>query len=331
MKFARSLLLLVPFAALLALGGAVAQDKKDEKKPTPKKVTVAIDPKEAGVDFEIQGEYSLLRRDNKGTDKPAAQVVARGGGKFDVYFLEGGLPGAGWNGTPRIKSTATLNSDEKTATLKGNGYTGTIALGEKTLLNGESEKTGEFTLIRIVRKSPTLGAKPPDGARVLFDGSNADAWKEGKLAGDLLPVAANTKEKLKFAKLHVEFVSPFMPYAGGQGRGNSGVYFVGQDGPEIQVLDSFGLKGENNECGGIYGRRAPDVNMCFPPLSWQTFDIELKREQAATKATVYHTVYHNGVKIHEDVDIGKKDSGPIHLQNHGDRVFFKNIWLVEAK
>jgi Domain of Unknown Function (DUF1080) len=322
MKSARFLLLLVPFAALLALSGAVAQDKKDEKKSPPKKVTVATDPKDAGVDFEIQGEYAPASK-----SELAAQVVARGGGKFDVYFLEGGLPGAGWNGKSRTKSAATLGSDEKSALIKGAGYAGSITLGEKTMLHGESEKGGKFSLTRIVRKSPTLGAKPPDGARVLFDGSNADSWKEGKLAGNLIPVAANTKEKFKFAKLHVEFVSPFMPYAGGQGRGNSGVYFVGQNGPEIQVLDSFGLKGENNECGGIYGRRAPDVNMCFPPLSWQTYDVELKREQAATKVTVYH----NGVKIHEDVDIGKNDSGPIHLQNHGDRVFFKNIWLVEAK
>jgi hypothetical protein len=313
MKLVRTILFLGPLCALLTLG-ADAQEKK--------KITVATDPKEAGIDFEIQGEYVPKQK-----SEMAAQVVARGGGKFDVYFLEGGLPGDGWNKSTRIKSAATLDGDQKGATIKGASFSGTISVGTDTLLQAESEKFGKFVLVRVVRKSPTLGAKPPEGARVLFDGKNADAWKEGKIAGDLLPVEANTKDKLTFSKLHVEFVSPFMPYAGGQGRGNSGVYFIGGSGPEIQVLDSFGLKGENNECGGIYGRRAPDVNMCFPPLSWQTYDIELNREAAGVKLTVYH----NGVKVHENVDIGKNGSGPIHLQNHGDKVFYKNIWLVEAR
>ena len=311
MSSLRTLLLLGPLFALLTLTGSSAQDKK--------KVTVATDPKEAGVDFAVQGEYVPKQK-----SEMAAQVVARGGGKFDVYFLEGGLPGDGWNKKTRIKSTATLDADEKGAAIKGAGFSGTITLGKDTTLQGESEKFDKFNLVRVVRKSPTLGARPPERARVLFDGKSADAWKEGKIAGDLLPVAANSKDKYTFSKLHVEFVSPFMPYAGGQGRGNSGVYVNGQ---EVQVLDSFGLKGENNECGGIYGRRAPDVNMCFPPLSWQTYDIELSRQEPGVKLTVYH----NGVKVHENVDIGKKGSGPIHLQNHGDRVFYKNIWLVEAK
>jgi hypothetical protein len=311
----RLLFLLIPLVALTA----DAQEKK--------KITVATDPKEAGVDFLVQGEYIPRLK-----SELAAQVVARGGGKFDVYFLEGGLPGAGWNGKTRIKSAATLDADEKTATIKGADFTGTITLGTETLLSAESEKFGKFELVRTVRKSPTLGAKPPEGAKVLFDGTNADAWKPGKLAGDLLPVAADSKESFKFAKLHIEFVSPFMPYAGGQGRGNSGVYFIGQSGPEIQVLDSFALKGENNECGGLYSQRAPDVNMCFPPLSWQTYDVELTRDpESKNKDAVKITVYHNGVKIHDQVGIGSKDSGPIHLQNHGDKVFYKNIWIVEAK
>jgi hypothetical protein len=319
MKPAHILFLLVP---LLALSGASAQ----EKKPPQKKITVATDPKDAGVDFAIQGEYVPKLK-----SEMAAQVVALGGGKFDVYFLEGGLPGAGWNGKTRIKASATLDSDEKNATIKGNGCSGTIRLGEQATLQGESESVGKFILSRVVRKSPTLGAKPPEGARVLFDGSSADAWKEGKIAGDLLAVPATSKESYKIAKLHAEFITPFMPYARGQGRGNSGVYIFGH---EVQVLDSFGLKGENNECGGFYGRRAPDVNMCLPPLSWQTYDVDIKSEPAGEskkKAAVKFTVYHNGVKIHDGIDLGTGPSGGLHLQNHGNPVYFRNIWIVEAK
>ena len=126
-----------------------------------------------------------------------------------------------------------------------------------------------------------------------------------------------------------------MPKARGQGRSNSGVYVGGL--PEIQVLDSFGLEGKNNECGGLYGRRDPDVNMCLPPLVWQTFDVELtqpKRDaQGRPQENIRATVRHNGVVIHENYDTGKKESGPrgIHLQRHGNRVQYRNIWLVEPK
>jgi hypothetical protein len=323
MKAARVLLFLVP---LMALPTVLAQDKKDDK-PAPKKVTVATDPNEAGIDFLVQGEYVP-----KDKVEWAAQVVARGGGKFDVYFLEGGLPGAGWDAKTRTKATAVLDAEAKTATIKGNGFTGTIALGEETLLQGESENAGKFVLIRTVRKSPTLGAKPPEGAKVLFDGASADAWKEGKIVGELLAVPATSKQSYKITRLHVEFVTPFMPYAGGQGRGNSGVYVFGH---EIQVLDSFGLEGKNNECGGFYGRRAPDVNMCLPPLSWQTYDVEINTKpgdpEAKEKDVVKFTVFHNGVKIHDGVDLKTGTSGGLHLQNHGNPVFYRNIWLVEAK
>ena len=127
-----------------------------------------------------------------------------------------------------------------------------------------------------------------------------------------------------------------MPEARGQGRGNSGVYLQGRY--EVQVLDSYGLEGKDNECGGIYKVGAPLVNMCAPPMQWQTYDITFhapKSESAG--ATV--TVVHNGVTIHNDLIIPKPtggaldsnvtEPGGIYLQDHGNPVQFRNIWLVE--
>ena len=139
--------------------------------------------------------------------------------------------------------------------------------------------------------------------------------------------------------MHIEFFLPFKPLGRGQDRANSGVYM--QDRYEVQVLDSFGLKGENNECGGIYSKTKPNVNMCFPPLVWQTYDIDFTAAKydglgKKTKNAVI-TVKHNGVLIHENVEIagptggGKKEDptgGAIQLQGHGNPVYYQNVWLV---
>src|SRR5262249_18427308 len=186
-------------------------------------------------------------------------------------ILMGGLPGEGWDGKAAKKATAKRDGDS--ATISGPNTSGTIGGGKMTL------KQGLFViaLTKVERKSKTFGEKPPQGAIVLFSGPGDEKnWNGGKITelsdGKYLNMGIKSKEKFQGFKAHVEFRLPWMPNSSGQGRGNSGVYL--QDRYEVQVLDSFGLNGENNECGGIYTQHKPLVNMCFPPLVWQTYDIE---------------------------------------------------------
>ncbi len=130
-----------------------------------------------------------------------------------------------------------------------------------------------------------------------------------------------------------------MPYARGQGRGNSGMYIQGRY--ECQILDSFGLEGKNNECGGIYSISEPIVNMALPPLSWQTYDVEFTAARYTAAGDKIKnarvTIHHNGVVIHKDLELpngtpGKypegPGNGPLYLQGHGNPVVFKNVWAI---
>ena len=156
----------------------------------------------------------------------------------------------------------------------------------------------------------------------------------------LLMAGCVGKQNFTNFEAHVEFLLPFKPLGRGQDRGNSGVYL--QDRYEVQVLDSFGLKGEDNECGGFYTQHKPAVNMCLPPLTWQTYDIDFtaaKYDDAGKKIkNAVATVKHNGVTIHENFELkgptpgsGKKEDatgGPLQLQGHGNPVFYRNLWVL---
>lgn len=297
-----------------------------------------------------------------------SQVIALGKGQYRVNLLEafdertepiavfegtvqgGKLPLAGEakHKGANLQVRAVIEADKFTGDFKGQTAEG-------------DDVSGTLELEKKVRLSPTLGAKPPAGAIVLFDGKNFDLWERTGAAGGkadknqvrwkLLPGGAMeaapgsgsivTKKKFSDFKLHIEFRTPFMPDARGQGRGNSGVYLQGRY--EIQILDSYGLEGRDNECGGIYTVAAPLVNMCAPPMQWQTYDavFHAPRFDTAGKKTkdASVTMTHNGVTIICQKQIpgptgGALDSnvnqpGGIYLQDHGNTVQFRNIWLVE--
>ena len=316
--------------------GTPAQKKKEAKKKPPKHKTAFLTPKTAGPDFEVQGEYVGKMH---GQLDVGLQIIAMGDGQFEGVAYPGGLPGAGWVGDQKIKMKG--KTDGEMTVLDSEAGSAQIKDGVVTAFNPEGTNIGE--LKKVVRKSPTLGKKPPEGAIVLFDGKSADNFKNGRLIDGMLQEGMTSKQKFGSFKLHMEFMLSFMPYARGQQRSNSGLYMQGRY--ECQILDSFGLNGEHNECGGIYKIAKPKVNMCLPPLSWQTYDVEFHAAKfdAAGKKTqkAKLTVLQNGVPIHEDVEAGTSttasplkegpEDGPIFIQNHGNPVRFKNIWLVPIK
>ena len=196
--------------------------------------------------------------------------------------------------------------------ISGDGWTGEIADGKLTA-KGDEWTNKNWQLIS-------------DGSALVRRGSST------------------TKRSFRNFKLHVEFRCPFEPNRRGQGRGNSGCYMHSKY--EVQVLDSFGLKSGMGDCGSIYGVRVTSKNASLPPKQWQTYDITFRGPKVGLLGKVktwptFVEVLHNGVKIQENVEVQKvttagkpgahKDAGQIMLQDHGNRVRYRNIWLVEMK
>ncbi len=318
--------------------------KVEKKKQVPKNRRAFLAPKTAGPDFEIQGEY--VGKVHDGELKLGLQVIALGDGKFDAWAYPGGLPGAGWTQEQRVKASG--ETRDGVTPLKSEMGTAEIKDGMAIAYNNDGEKMGE--LRKVVRKSPTLGKKPTKDAMVLFDGKSTDKWNwkdrsKKKLDKGLLVQGVWSKAKFGSFRLHMEFMLSFMPYAGSQGRSNSGCYMQGRY--ETQILDSFGLEGKHNECGGIYTVAKPKVNMCLPPLSWQTYDVEFHEAEFDPSGkkvkNARMTVRHNDVLVHDDVEISHAttasrlkegpEPGPIYIQDHSNPVRFRNIWIepVEKK
>ena len=197
--------------------------------------------------------------------------------------------------------------------------------------------------------------KRPEQAIALFDGEDFSHWRRSgggdigwKIVGDAMQIvpktgSIETKRDFEDFMLHVEFKTPQLPpNVKGQGRGNSGVYI--QRRYELQILDSYGMEPKKNEAASIYKFKAPDQNVSKKPGEWQTYDILFRAadfagegDDAVKSDDARITVYHNGVLVHGDVAVpnktgaGKQEGpkpGPILLQDHGNEVSFRNIWII---
>lgn len=302
----------------------------------------AADTKETSPedpDFLVQGEYLGEVSKPEGKKTLGVQVIALGDGKFHAVGYYGGLPGDGWDKSDKRECDG--QTADGVTTFKDGEYTAKVKNGTMVITAEGGVTLGE--LQKVSRQSPTLDAKAPEGTVVLFDGKSADQFVNGKMTDDgLLIQGVVSKPQIQSGTLHIEFQLPFEPAGRGQGRGNSGCYLQGRY--EVQMLDSFGLKGENNECGGIYSVKAPDVNMCYPPLAWQTYDIDFTAAEfkdGKKDKNARMTVRHNGVLIHDNVEVPNVttaapkpeggEPGPIYLQDHGHPVRYRNIWFLEKK
>ena len=315
--------------------------------PTVKgaEMQVYTDPQHADADFKFQGEYASP------SARLGAQVRALGHGLFRTMFFIGGLPGDGWDGKTIIqKSPSTDNTTPADARREGDKVVIEQvyrAVCDGRTLSGHTDTGAKFELERVTRRRPTLGAPPPAGALVLFDGTNTDEWQPGALMTPQQWITsaggATTKRKFQDFTFHVEFMISYMPETQSiYQRPNSGVYL--QQRYEIQILDSFGVVMGQHDCGVLYAQITPAINMCYPTLTWQTYDIDFAaaRYDAAGQKTKLGrcTVKFNGVTILDDVEIKgstpggiaeSPDPAGIYLQAHGHPVFFKNIWIVEKK
>ena len=201
----------------------------------------------------------------------------------------------------------------------------------------------------VVDPGPAGG--PPSDAIVLFDGKDLSQFRgerspepKWRLQNGVMETTPQggifSKQEFGDCQLHVEWAEPLPVKGDGQGRGNSGVYLMGRY--EIQVLDCYDNKTyPNGMCGAFYGHNAPLVNVCRKPGEWQTYDIIFhapKKQPDGTVKPGSYTVLQNGVLIQDHIPVGAEpttaapqrglaEKGPLYLQDHGNPVRFRNVWV----
>ncbi len=255
-----------------------------------------------------------------------------------------------------LKDNLTIRNKKK---LTGAGLVLAVVLFSGNIVMAQEKAKPEDTEVwkPVPQKvSPATGNHAPSDAVVLFDGNSLEKWEsanggkaEWTVKDNILTVTPGTgdirtKQNFTNFQLHVEWRSPAEIRGEGQGRGNSGIFLQGRY--EVQVLDSYNNRTySNGQAGSIYKQAVPLVNPVLPPGEWQTYDIIYTaprfKEDGSTESKALVTVLLNGVLVQHNFEIqgptvyiGTPEyeahgPGPIQLQDHGDLVSFRNIWIRE--
>ena len=301
---------------------------------TPKGAAIVKEDPDVALMGEFSGPIAVGRNEYEAL---ALQIRTIGGGNFEALQYPGGLPGERASKEEPIELIGKTSGDY--LMLSGGPWAVVVEKEYCLIIDRTGKRVGR--LERVTRRSPTMGALPPKDSIVLFDGSGTDQFTVAQMTDDgLLMQGAEAKQLFQDFNLHLEFRLPCMPPARDQGRANSGVYLLRRY--EVQILDSFALHPVNNGCAALYKFRKPDLNMCFPPLQWQTYDIVFTAPRWASDGSKVRngrvTVWHNGVKVQDDVELPNKTGAgkpeeptllPILLQDHGNPVRYRNIWIVD--
>lgn len=309
------------------------QKSADEAKPEPAPADPHEDP-----DFAFLGEFAgPVSTGTSKYQRLALQVKPVGHDRFEALQYSGGLPGEKSHHPAPVALIG--KRAEGFLVLSGGPWAVFVEPDRCLVVDRRGERVGR--LERLVRQSPTMGAQPPKDAIVLFDGKDTSQFVKARMTDDgLLMEGANIKPMLQDFNLHLEFMLPYLPAARDQGRGNSGIYL--QSRYELQILDSFAEEPRVNGCGSLYRFREPDVNMCLPPLAWQTYDIAFTAPRWSADRTKLKnarvTIWHNGVKVHNNRELANKTGAgkpeeptllPTFLQDHKNPVRFRNVWIVD--
>ncbi len=296
----------------------------------------------------FMGEYEgIFHADSKTTLKAVGKVVDEGDRHRVVLYTTPQTPiteGAYVEISGQVEGSELALSGRS----GGYGWKGTIKDGA---LTAKTEYNEYFEMKKIESKSPNAGLKPPAGAVVLLayepgkapEKDMSEKWTNSAWVAlpdgsmQITPKRGPNRTRQQFGdikQLHIEFWLPLEPKERGQGRANSGVYLADQY--EVQVLDSFGLVETSGDCGSLYNIARPRVNASLPPEVWQTYDITFRAPRMDASGQVTElpriTVIFNGVKIHDNLEIPgnrHRAKGPLQLQDHGHKIQFRNIWVVE--
>ena len=310
---------------------------------------------EIGPEFEDPADFPLMgdwigewidpqKGHEENNPELAAQLLPMGNGEYKVVIIaelfKRAVPYAEFI-VPESDGRIEIDQD------------GWQAVFEEGEAHGEAPLHGDTVQFRLTQTellSPTLGKAAPEGAVVLFDGSHYDHWehKDGRdvtwiitdegamevvsgfwddkayeeagLGGDII-----TKDRFREFDLHVEFRYPVEPDLRGQRRGNSGLFVDGVG--ELQILNSYTTFGYWDEQGALYKMYPARVNASAPPLQWQTYDVTVRFPEGRDDAVLL-TAYLNGHRIHHEWEVATGESDfHIFLQDHINRIQFRNIWI----